>query len=182
MQQCREPYLPVLLLGCLAHTFQPAWPAFPARCPVLVRLFRVLFGQRPSLHTPRRRSPVLVRLLRRYYAAVRLPRAEAKSHRACGSYRSSLSPTGPPPSGLRAATGSLGSRAWSFYACLGSQNPAGRSALASFRTLRLVLPASRTPSAPCICDFGAQYPACIYPCRPLGDLEIVQFLQQAADS
>src|SRR5467141_2432635 len=77
MQQRREPYLPVLcflsLLCCFAHTVQPAWPAFPARCPALVGLFRVLLGQRPSLHTLRRRSPALVRLLRRYYAAVRLP-------------------------------------------------------------------------------------------------------------
>src|SRR5260370_42256251 len=75
MQQCREPYLPVLLLGCLAHTIQPAWPAFPARCPVLVSLFRVLLGKRPSLHNLRRRSPVLVRPLRSYYPAVRLPAA-----------------------------------------------------------------------------------------------------------
>ena len=68
---------------------------------------------------------------------------------------------------LRAATGPLGSRAWSFYACMGSTTPQGRCALASFRTPRLVLPASRTPSAPCIGDFGAQYPACIYPCPTL---------------
>src|SRR5882762_6528518 len=97
MQQCREPNLSVLLLCFFAHTVQPVWPAFPARCPALVRLSRVLLGQRPSLHNLRRRSPVLVRLLRWYYAAVRLPRAEAKSCRACGSYSSSLSPTGPPP-------------------------------------------------------------------------------------
>src|SRR5882762_2015949 len=45
MPYCREPYLPVLLLGCFAHTVQPAWPAFPARCPALVRLSRVLLGQ-----------------------------------------------------------------------------------------------------------------------------------------
>src|SRR5207237_150132 len=68
---------------------------------------------------------------------------------------------------LRAATGPLGSRAWSFYACMGSTTPQGRCALASFRTPRLVLRASRTPSAPWIGDFGAQYPACIYPCPTL---------------
>src|SRR6266481_605714 len=49
-----------------------AQPASPARCPVRVRLWRVLLGQRPSLH---RRLPAFVRLLRRYYAAVRLPTA-----------------------------------------------------------------------------------------------------------
>jgi len=45
----------------------------------------------------RLRFPALVRLLRRYFAAVRLPRAEAKSRRACWTYRSSLSPPDPPP-------------------------------------------------------------------------------------
>jgi hypothetical protein len=34
---------------------------------------RVLLGQRPSLHNLLRPSPAFVRLLRRYYAAVRLP-------------------------------------------------------------------------------------------------------------
>src|SRR5947207_5108251 len=66
--------LPVLL-RCFAHTLQPAAPASPARCPVRVRLWRVLLGQRPSLHNLRRRLPAFVRLLRRYYAAVRLPTA-----------------------------------------------------------------------------------------------------------
>src|SRR5438270_12791149 len=72
MEQGREPHLPILL-RCFPHTFQSAWPAFPTLCPALVRLFRVLLGQRPFLHNLRRRSPALVRLLRRYYAAVRLP-------------------------------------------------------------------------------------------------------------
>src|SRR5713101_5709529 len=74
VQQRRELQLPVLL-RCFAHTLQPATPAFPARCPVRVRLWRVLLGQRPSLHNLRRRLPAFVRLLRRYYAAVRLPAA-----------------------------------------------------------------------------------------------------------
>ena len=34
----------------------------------------------------------------------------------------------------RTSTGSLGSRAWSFYACLGSSTPQGRDALAMART------------------------------------------------
>src|SRR5439155_25395425 len=87
VQQCRELQLPVLL-RCFAHTLQPAAPASPARCPVRVRLWRVLLRQRPSLHSLRRRLP---------------------------AYGSSPSPPGP-----RAATGSPGSRAWSFSACLGS--------------------------------------------------------------
>ena len=108
VQQCREPYLPILLC-CFPHMVQPAGPAFPTLPPALVRLFRVLLGQRPSLHNLSRRSPALVRLLRSYYAAVRLPcakaksakakSAKAKSRRACGSYSSSPSPTGPLPCG-----------------------------------------------------------------------------------
>src|ERR1017187_740546 len=72
VEQGREPHLPILLCY-FPHTFQPVWPAFPTLRPALVRLSRVLLGQRPFLHSLRRRSPVLVRLLRRYYAAVRLP-------------------------------------------------------------------------------------------------------------
>ncbi len=59
----------------LAHTLQSAWPALPAQGPVRVRLRRVLLGPRPSLPDLRRRLPALVRLLRRYYAAVRVPAA-----------------------------------------------------------------------------------------------------------
>src|SRR4051812_42755297 len=72
MEQSGEPHLPILL-RYFPHTSQPVWPVFPALRPALVRLFRVLLGQRPFLHNLRRRSPALVRLLRRYYAAVRLP-------------------------------------------------------------------------------------------------------------
>jgi hypothetical protein len=77
VQQGRELQLPVL--RCFTHTRQPAWPALPARCPARVRLLRVLLGQRPSLRGTlwvlRWRLLAFVRLLRRYYAAVRLPAA-----------------------------------------------------------------------------------------------------------
>jgi hypothetical protein len=53
---------------------------------------------------------------------------------ACRAYRSSLSPTGPPLFCARAATGSLGSRAWSFCTCVGSSTPQGRGALAISHT------------------------------------------------
>src|SRR3954465_11120605 len=49
----------LILLGCFAHTKQPAGPAFPALCPVRVRLLHVLLGPRPSLHNLRGR---LIRL------------------------------------------------------------------------------------------------------------------------
>ena len=74
VQQGGEPYFPVSLC-CFSHTVQPAWPVFPTRCSAWVRLFHVLLGQPPSLHNLRQRSPAFVRLLRRYYAAVRLPAA-----------------------------------------------------------------------------------------------------------
>src|SRR6266478_6750380 len=91
-----------------------------------VRLWRVLLGQRPSLHNLRRRLPAFVRLLRRYYAAVRLPPAV---HGGLMAHRLLL------PARLlpRAATGSPGSRAWSFSACLGSSTPRGRASLALSR-------------------------------------------------
>ena len=55
--------------------FQLIWPAFPTLCSAQVLLVHVLLGQRPSLHSLRWRSPAFVRLLRRYYATVRLPAA-----------------------------------------------------------------------------------------------------------
>src|SRR5262249_22251130 len=72
VQQGREPYF-LILLRYLTHTVQPVWLACPARSPARVWLFHVLLGQRPSLHSLLRPSPAFVRLLRRYYAAVRLP-------------------------------------------------------------------------------------------------------------
>src|ERR1700730_1123427 len=72
VQQSRELQLPVLSC-CFAHTLQPAWPAFPARCPAQVGLLRVLLGLRASLPHRRRRSIGFFRLVGRYYAAVRLP-------------------------------------------------------------------------------------------------------------
>ena len=53
----------------------------------------------------------------------------------------------PAISRLRAATGSPGSRAWSFYTCLGSTTPPGCDALA-WRTPHRGLPELLTPSAP----------------------------------
>src|SRR5271166_870695 len=52
VQQSRELQLPILSC-CFAHTLQPAWPSFPARCPAQVRLPRVLLGLRSSLHNLR---------------------------------------------------------------------------------------------------------------------------------
>src|SRR5439155_22448373 len=107
-----------LLLRCFAHTLPPAAPASPARCPVRVRLWRVLLGQRPSLHNLRRRFPAFVRLLRRYYAAVRLP---AAVHGGLMAHRLLLPARMLP----RAATESAGSRVLSFAVCVGCETPRG---------------------------------------------------------
>src|SRR5437763_4059011 len=74
VQQCCELQL-LFLACCFAHTLQPAWPALPTRGSARVRLLRVLLGQRPSLHNLLRPSLAFVRLLRWYYATVRLPTA-----------------------------------------------------------------------------------------------------------
>jgi hypothetical protein len=73
VQQGGEPQLPIFT-RCLAHTLQPLWPASPTRrvwhgCGCCV--FSLVRGL-PST-TSAGRLPALVRLLRRYYAAVRLP-------------------------------------------------------------------------------------------------------------
>src|SRR5712691_7452342 len=49
----------------------------------------------------------------------------------------------------------------------GVYDSAGSRRTRMFSRTRLVLPASRTPSAPWIGDFGAPYPAYIYPCPTL---------------
>jgi hypothetical protein len=56
----------------LAHRSAPGTHSFPALCRVGVRLNDVLLGPRPSLPRLRRRSLFFVRLVHRYYGAVRL--------------------------------------------------------------------------------------------------------------
>ena len=72
---CWRPRKHQSIRCCWSHTVQPAWLAFPAQCPVRVRLFSVLLGQRPSLHSFLRPPQVFVQPLRRYYAAARFPAA-----------------------------------------------------------------------------------------------------------
>jgi len=57
---------------CFPHACQPLGHAFPALCRVRVRLTGVLLDRSPSLPTLRRRPSVFVRMVHRYYAAVRL--------------------------------------------------------------------------------------------------------------
>ena len=75
---------------CSAHTANPWDTPFPALCRERAGSDDVLLDQRPSLLTLRRRSPAFVRLIHRYYSAVRLLEGVA-----CGPYGSWPSPAGP---------------------------------------------------------------------------------------
>src|SRR5262250_3174305 len=58
---------------CLTYPLEHAERVFPALSPERVTLGRVPLGQPPSLHRFRCRSLGIVRRLRRYFGAVRLP-------------------------------------------------------------------------------------------------------------
>src|SRR5437867_3900356 len=157
---CCPPHRPVLALlthtvltsdvgmfdvkahGCFAHTLQPAGPAFPARCPARVRPWHVLLGQRPSLHTLRRRPAVFVRMLRQYYAAVRLP---AAVHEGLIAHRVL------PPARRLATTGDNGASRFSrmeFLCMLGVFDSAGLRHARAIACSHRRLPCCLTPSAP----------------------------------
>src|SRR5467141_2790998 len=72
VEQRREP-CPLLLSCDFTHTEQTARLAGPALRPERGRLLDVLLGRPPSLHALRRQLPAIVRTLRWYFAAVRLP-------------------------------------------------------------------------------------------------------------
>src|SRR5262249_19210246 len=71
VEQGREPFL-LPFLCCFSHTIQSVAHSFPARCRARVGLNDVLLGPRPFLPSLRRRSLFFVRLVHRYYGAVRL--------------------------------------------------------------------------------------------------------------
>src|SRR5580700_4412906 len=73
VEQSCEPFLPPFLC-CFSHTAQSLGHSCPALCRVGVGLNDVLLGPRPSLPRLRRRSLFFVRLVHRYYGAVRLLR------------------------------------------------------------------------------------------------------------
>src|SRR3990170_1656016 len=72
VQERREPHR-LVPLSNLTYPRQRTGRACPALRPGRGLPARVPFGQAPSLHPLRRRSPGLVRRLRRYYGPVRLP-------------------------------------------------------------------------------------------------------------
>src|ERR1019366_4983648 len=71
VEQCGEPFLP-LLFCCLPHTVQPLGHTVPALCRAHAGWNDVLLCLRPSLPNLRRRFPLFVRLVPRYYGTVRL--------------------------------------------------------------------------------------------------------------
>src|ERR1039458_589278 len=71
VEQSGEPFL-LPFLCCFSHTVQPLGHALPALCRVHVRRNDVLLRLSPSLPSLRRKLPLLVRLVHRYYGTVRL--------------------------------------------------------------------------------------------------------------
>ncbi len=63
----------------------------------------------------------------------------------------------------RKPTGSPGSRVWSFHTCTGSQTPPHRGTTRHVASCRVLPSTVRTAWARESGDFGAQYPACVYP-------------------
>src|ERR1039458_7359365 len=73
VKQSGEPFLSPFLCR-LSHTAQSLGHSFPALCRARVGLNDVLLGPRPSLPNLRGRLLFFVRLVHRYYGAVRLLR------------------------------------------------------------------------------------------------------------
>src|SRR3979411_1948177 len=71
VEQSGEPFL-LPIFCCLPHTVQPLGHTFPALCRTHARWNDVLLGLCPSLPDLRRRLPLVVRLVHRYYGTVRL--------------------------------------------------------------------------------------------------------------
>src|SRR5712691_3854684 len=71
VEQSREPFLSPFPC-CLTHTTQSLGHSFPALCRARVGLSDVLLGPCPSLPNLRRGLLLFVRLVHRYYGAVRL--------------------------------------------------------------------------------------------------------------
>src|ERR1700675_1756724 len=120
VEQSREPFL-LSFLCCYSHTVQSLGHSSPALCRVGVGLNDVLLGPRPSLPRLRQRSLFFVRLVHRYYGAVRLlqsvrVRLVALGLRGPASF----------PVRVEALQRSPGSRACCVSACAGSKTTQDR--------------------------------------------------------
>ena len=132
----------------------------PAQCPGSAARPRIPFDQPPSLHLLRAdQAHQVVRKLRRYYAAVRLP--AVVHHR-----RTSLDFT------MRPKHRCLGGRRISRFSrrlrpyMLGVSDLAGYLRASPRTALRLwPSPSSHRVGIPNLAYFAAQYPACTFPCQ-----------------
>jgi len=141
VQERSEPQL-LVPLCCLAYSLERILRALSALCPRRVLLKRVPFGQSPSLHPLRSRSPGVVRRLRRYNGSVRLP---VFVHRRRMSLDFPARPTVP---FSWANTGSPGSRASWLCTCSGSLTAQGSTRVSRYRPIGSCLPLTSTASAP----------------------------------
>ena len=108
---------------CYSYTAQSLAHSFPALCRVGVGLNDVLLGPHPFLPRLRRRSLLFVRLVHRYYGAVRLLQR------------------------------SPGSRACCFSACTGSPTTQDRLLARDYRETAVVPSSIRKESASWFCVF-----------------------------
>jgi hypothetical protein len=144
--------------SCFTHTRQPLGYASLALCRVRAGLMSVLLDQRSSLLTLRRWFPILVRMIHRYYSAVRLLEnvhvgriAIAFSHRPVAWCRFRHL------RGLPVLVHGVSRRAWGLRL-----RRTGPELAVSFLTM---LPSAlTTASASQLQFFEARYPAHLFPC------------------
>ena len=129
VEQGREPFL-LPFLCCFSHTIQSLGHSFPTLCRASVGLNDVLLGPRPFLPSLRRRSLFFVRLVHRYYGAVRLLRSVHVRIVACAfaNRPRSLSGRGTPEVSRFSCMLFLSVRGFSDYA-----GPSDRSRLTRIR-------------------------------------------------
>src|SRR5271157_5382098 len=143
---------------CSPHPHQPWGHAFPALCRARVGRMSVLLDQRPSLLILRRRPSVLVRVIHRYYATVRLL---GDVHAGCTAIAFSRRPatvySGRCLPGLPVLVQEVSRRVWGLRLRRTAQGLA-LAPLTMLPSAGLIASASRWHV------FEAQYPAHLFPC------------------
>ena len=157
VEQCGELHLLVFLRG-FPHTHQPLGHVCPALRRVRAGLTSVFLAQRPSLLTLRRRPSVLVRMIHRYYATVRLL---GDVHAGCTAIAFSRRPAtiygGRCLPGLPVLVQEVSRRVWGLRLRRTAQGLA-LAPLTMLPSAGLIASASR------LHVFEAPYPAHLFPC------------------
>jgi hypothetical protein len=150
VQERGEPCL--LVPPCdIAHAVQRTGRALPGSVSGTRFAVRVPLDRPPSLHRLRGRlTDGVVRQLRRYYGAVRLP---SLVHLGLAA---SAFPKRPVPPAGRASEGSPGSRAWRFRACTGSSTARGPRAARDNAARDVAFRFHEQRRHPGLTDFAAQ--------------------------